>query len=373
LLYLDHAATSFPKPEPVLAAVQRWYRELGVSAERGSGRRTAVVAASVQAARAGLGALAGTPPDRIAFTSGATEAINLFLRGFLRAGDRVLTTVMEHSSVVRPLLALQRERNLELRMLELDPDGGLGIDAAAVREALWTFRPRLFAFTHASNVTGAVVDAAAFCELAAAAGCTTLVDASQTAGAIDLRLQADAIAASCHKSLLGPPGLGFLAVREGVPVTSQKQGGTGSSRALAEHPASWPQAFEAGTPNTPAILGLEAALAVLRQRDAQQTLAHGLALVDELAELLHRDNRYCVLQPAGKRLPVLSFVHAAMDPAEIGLLLDAADIHVRTGFHCAPWIHERLGTGSSGTVRVSPGSLITAADIRAAAAILAFP
>jgi selenocysteine lyase/cysteine desulfurase len=370
LLYLDHAATSFPKPEPVLAAMERWYRELGVSAERGSGRRTATVAAAVNRARAGLGALVGLPAQRVAFTSGATEAINLFLRGFLRRGDRVLTTVMEHSSVVRPLLALQRERELGLHVLAMDGPG-LGIDPARVAAALRTFRPRLFAFTHASNVTGAVVDAAAFCELAAREHCITLVDASQTAGALDLRLQADAVAASCHKSLLGPPGLGFLAVREGVEVSGQKQGGTGSSRALAEHPAEWPLCFEAGTPNTPAILGLEAALAVLRQRDAGASLAHGLALVDELAATLQRDDRYRVLRPVGARLPVLSFTHATLDPAELGLMLDAADIHVRTGFHCAPWIHEPLGTATAGTVRISPGPQITAADIRAAAAVLA--
>jgi selenocysteine lyase/cysteine desulfurase len=313
--------------------------------------------------------MVGMPAERVAFTSGATEAINLFLRGFLQPGDRVLTTRMEHSSVVRPLLALQRERNLELQVLEIDQ--GLGIDPARVRELLRDFRPRLFTFTHASNVTGAVLDAAAFCELGTAARCTTLVDASQTAGVLDLRLQADAVAASCHKSLLAPPGLGFLAVKDGVPLSVQKQGGTGSSRALAEHPVQWPQAFEAGTPNTPAILGLEAALTVIRQRDAAASLAQGLGLIDELDQLLQRAGRYRVLRPAGRRVPVLSFVHETMDPAEIGLLLDAADIHVRTGFHCAPWIHDALGTASAGTVRVSPGPGITADDIRAAAATLA--
>lgn len=367
MIYLDHAATSHPKPEPVLQAVVRWYRELGVSADRGDSRRCAEVAAGVRAARTGVGRLCGMPADRVAFTSGATEALNLFLRAFLRPGDRVLTTAFEHSSVARPLVALQRERGLQLEVLPPGADGGLGADT--VRAALDAFRPRLLAFTHASNVTGLVLDAAALCELARARGCRTLLDASQTAGVLPLAVGADAVVASCHKSLLAPPGLGFLAAGAELALPAQKQGGTGSSRALTEHPAEWPTAFEAGTPNTPAILGLAAALRWLAETGPPRQA--GLDLVDALAEDLRaRGCRLLQPPPDAERLPILSFLHPSLDPAEVGLLLDSAGIHVRTGYHCAPWLHAHLGTASGGTVRVSPGPGITADDIRAVSAAL---
>ncbi len=289
------------------------------------------------------------------------------LRALLRPGDAVLTTAWEHSSVVRPLLALQHER--DLRLAVLPPDAGLGIGVDAVRAAL-AARPRLLVFSHASNVTGAVADAAAFCALARAQGTLTVLDASQTAGVLPLDVGADVLVGSAHKSLLGPPGLGFVAARPDLDLPPQKQGGTGSSRALAEHPTTWPAAFEAGTPNTPAILGLGEALRWLDGREPATDLGHGLDSIDELAELLASQG-HRVLRPAGPRLPVLSFVPAGLDPAEAGLLLDQAGIHVRTGFHCAPWLHAHLDTERGGTVRISPGPFVTAAEVRAAAAALA--
>jgi selenocysteine lyase/cysteine desulfurase len=369
MIYLDQAATSFPKPAPVLAAMRRWFEELGVSAERGNSQRCVEVARLVRGAREGLAARFDLPAERVAFTSGATESINLFLRGFLRQGDRVLTTAFEHSSVVRPLVQLGRERGIEL--LVLPPDRRHGLDTAAVRDALAAFAPRLFVFTHASNVTGAVFAGTDFCAVARAAACTTLVDVSQTAGHFDLALAADAYAGSAHKALHGPPGLGFLAVREGIDVRGQKQGGTGSSTALDEHPQQWPTAFEAGTANTPAIVGLGAALAWLAAQPAGTLLSTALARVTELeAQLEAQPQIRLLLPPPGPRVPTLSFVHAELDPAEIGAILDAAGIHVRTGHHCAPWLHQHLGTARGGTVRVSPGPLISAADIRAVSAAL---
>ncbi len=363
MIYLDQAATSFPKPEPVLDAVMRFYREVGVSSSRGSGSRCQEALHVLQRARRRMGSLVGMPHDRVAFTSGATESINLFLRGFLQPGDLVLTTAFEHASIARPLRALQRTLPLRLRVLEPDADFGLSPDT--VRAALDESRPRLFAFSHASNVTGALFDAAAFCALARQFRATTLLDASQTAGHVSIDVGADAVACSAHKALLGPPGLGVLACRANVEVVAQKQGGTGSSTALDEQPAEWPTAFEAGTPNTPAIFGLDAALA-LATPDAQRArLQASLAAVHELEARLRSDRRFSVHAPRGPRMPVLSFAREDLDPAEIGALLDARDIHVRTGHHCAPWIHRFLGTVDGGTVRASPGPEISADDIRA--------
>jgi selenocysteine lyase/cysteine desulfurase len=369
MLYLDHAATSFPKPSAVLDAITAWYRDLGVSADRGDSARCTAVRREVQATRALLGTLVGMPAERIAFTSGATEALNLALRALLRPGDAVLTTAFEHSSVVRPLRALVAERALALHVLPATAAGGL--DLAAARTTLQTLRPRLFVFTHASNVTGAGFDAAELCAAARAAGALTLLDASQTAGLLPLAVGADLVAASAHKALLGPPGLGFLAARPGLELPLQKQGGTGSSLALAEHPTTWPTAFEAGTPNTPAILGLGSALRWLTAEVAARRHAAALAHTDELAARLGADPDVRLLRPPpGPRVPILSFVHRRYDPAELGAMFDAAGVHVRTGFHCAPWLHPFLDTATAGTVRLSPGPELSAADVRAVAAVV---
>ena len=362
MIYLDQAATSFPKPEPVLDAVMRFYRDVGVSSARGSGSRCQEAHHVVQRARRRMGALVGLPADRVAFTSGATESINLFLRAFLQPGDLVLTTAFEHASIARPLRALQRTMQLRVRVLE--PDHDMGLSADTVQRALDESRPRLFAFSHASNVTGAQFDATAFCELARQFRTTTLLDASQTAGHTTIDVGADAVACSAHKALLGPPGLGVLACRAGLELTSQKQGGTGSSAALDEQPTEWPTAFEAGTPNTPAIFGFDAALA-LAPPDAQRArLDASLAIVHELESRMRDDDRFVVYAPKGPRMPVLSFVRNDLDPADIGAMLDAHDIHVRTGHHCAPWIHRFLGSEHGGTVRLSPGPEVSADDIR---------
>lgn len=368
MIYLDHAATSYPKPAAVLEAMQRWFRDVGVSEARGDSRHCRAAAQEVASTRQMLGDLVGLPGDRIAFCSGATEGLNLALRALLRPGDAVLTTAAEHSSVVRPLRVLERERSLRVHVLAPRPDGSSFLDDAAT--ALATTRPRLCVFTHASNVTGTCNDAAALCGLARQHDCRTLLDASQTAGLVDVRVGADVVVGSGHKALHGPPGIGFVAAG-GLELAPQKQGGTGSSVALEEHPRAWPQAFEAGTPNTPGIFGLGAALRWVREQEPARLLAHGLARVDELCFGLRRKPGVRLLSPAaGPRVPILSFVHSGYDPAELGALFDSAGIHVRTGFHCAPWLHAHLGTQRGGTVRLSPGPATTSEDVERVLAAL---
>lgn len=368
MIYLDHAATSFPKPPEVVAAVERWFRELGVSPGRGDSEATRTVAREVQAARAGIARMCGVPTGRVAFTSGATESINLTLRALLQPGDRVLTTAFEHSSVVRVLHELRRRIGIEIGVLAPDARGSIATTAA--REALARLRPRLFAFTHASNVTGAILPAAELCELARVHGAHSLVDASQTAGLLPLALGADLVVASCHKSLHAPPGLGFVAARAGLDLAPQKQGGTGSSIALEEHPSEWPVAFEAGTPNTPAILGLAAALRWIERETAPRLFARASEALGVLAQRVAAHPRARVLRADGPSLPILSYVRSDLDPAEAGMLLDGRGLHVRTGFHCAPWIHRHLGTEAGGTIRISTGPGLSAADVAQAAAAL---
>jgi selenocysteine lyase/cysteine desulfurase len=369
MIYLDQAATSFPKPKPVLEAVRRWFEELGVSADRGDSRLCAEVAGEVRAARTGIARLCGVPAERVAFTSGATEGLNLLLRATLAKGDAVLTTDIEHSSLARPLLALGEEIGITVRRVPCDPAGRVAPDAIAA--ALRAMRFRLVAFSHASNVTGAVLDAAAICASARELGVASLLDASASAGLLPLAVGADMVVASAHKHLHAPPGLGFVAVRPGLALRSVKQGGTGSARALDRHPTEWPTAFEAGTPNSPAILGLAAALRWLEGR-SESLLRDGLARIDELREALTRRSGVAFQSPGpeSERIPVLSVTLADLDPSEAGALLADAGIHVRTGFHCAPWIHERLGTSRAGTVRFSPGPQISAAQIQETARAL---
>jgi selenocysteine lyase/cysteine desulfurase len=366
MIYLDHAATSHPKPAPVLQAMLHWYTALGVSAARGDSERCGAVARAVAATRSLVGKLCGVRGERVAFTSGATESLNLALRAILQPGDRVLTTAFEHSSVVRPLLRLASERQLRIEVLPMAADGTLDLDHAAATCA--SLRPRWLVATHASNVTGALFDAAALADIAHQHGARLLLDASQTAGYCDLAVGADLVVASAHKALHGPAGLGFLALAEGLWLPPQKQGGTGSSQALAEHPETFPESFEAGTPNTPAILGLQAALEWLATTGRQQLWQRGLAHLQQLEAGLQQKPGVRLLRPAGPRVPVLSFVHAAFDPAELGGMLDAAGVHARTGFHCAPWLHASLGTATAGTVRWSPGPELSADDIQQALA-----
>lgn len=373
MIYLDHAATSFPKPEAVLAAVEHWFRAIGVSPARGDSALCAAAERLVRGARMAVADLCGVPVARVAFSSGATEATNALLRGLLQPADRVLTTAAEHSAVARTLRALRDEQQVETTVIPVDRHGR--VDAGEIERELAARPYRLLAFAHASNVTGAVQDARTLCDLARAQGTLSFVDASQTAGARPLaELGADAITASAHKGLLAPPGLGFLATRETVPLRPTKQGGTGSSRALDEHPRDWPAGFEAGTPNMPAIAGLLAALQAhapaTSEAAAQRALAHLDALRAELQQRL--DGRIAWQSPAaGPRIPILSFTVRDLDPAEAGVILDAAGIHVRTGFHCAPWIHRWLGTEVAGTIRVSPGPFVTEAEVLAVARTLA--
>ena len=366
MIYLDNAATSFPKAPGVVDAVRRWYEKTGVSPSRGQSQLSEAVAAEVLETRRRVGRLCGHPAGEVAFTSGATESLNLFLHGFLGPGDKVLTTALEHSSVVRPLNWLKEHAPIQLTVLAPDAEGY--VHQGQVTDALEQGGHRLLVFTHASNVVGSVVDAAAFCRVAREHGCVTLLDASQTAGLLPLAVGADAVVASAHKALLAPPGLGFLCVEAELCNTIQpvKQGGTGSSTALAQHPREWPAAMEAGTPNTPAILGLLAALRWHDKQDPAASWRHGLACVDQLRQALG-DHARCFGPGTDKdmRIGVLSLVLSGLDPAEAGVALSEAGIHVRTGYHCGPWIHEHLGTAAGGTVRVSPGRFTTTDDILA--------
>lgn len=372
MIYLDHAATSWPKPPEVLQAMTDFLSEAGGNPGR-SGHRLSIAAGRiVYEARETLAELFHAPdPLRVVFTPNATHALNLALRGLLRPGDEVVTSSMEHNSVMRPLRALERE-GVHVTVVGCAPDGALNPED--LRRAL-TPCTRLVALQHASNVTGTLQPVAEVAEIAYRAGALFLVDAAQTAGTFPLDMQAlgiDLLAFAGHKGLQGPTGTGGLVLGSRVgtaelhPLT---RGGTGSRSEFEEQPEDAPDKWESGTPNGAGIAGLGAAVRLLqgwgvealraRERELTQVLIDGLAEIPGVTVHGTHD--------ASRSTAVVSFTVHGRRVSEVGFRLDEDfDILARVGLHCAPAAHRTLGTFPEGTVRLAPGPFTTRGDIEAA-------
>jgi cysteine desulfurase family protein len=358
MIYLDNAATSWPKPPAVASAVAAALQEPCGNPGR-SGHRAALAAgALVRQARQAVAGLFGIrDPQRIVFTLNATWAINMVLKGWLHPHDHVVTSAYEHNAVARPLKALEsggvlvtKVRGLPATIL--DPDD--------VRKAL---RPetRLVVVSHASNVSGAIAPVADIGQLCREHGIPLLVDAAQTAGSIPIDVAAmgiDFLAFPGHKGLLGPQGTGGLYIGPALTLQTLVEGGTGTdSRSLAQ-PAGLPERFESGTTNTPGLAGLAAGVRYLQDQgvaaigmreSAQcQALANGLASIPGISILGP--------PPEGQRAAVVSITLDGIDPVDAATILDSAyGIATRAGLHCAPDAHRELGTLECGALRFSPG------------------
>jgi len=365
-IYLDNSATSFPKPESVYDAVNHTLRVCGANPGRGGHRMSLDAARLVFEARETVGQFFGVADaSRIVFTSGATESLNLALFGVLQSGDHVVTTVMEHNSMLRPLRALQ-DRGVVVTRVGADRQGRV---AAADLMAACTTQTRLIAMTHCSNVTGAVQPIEQVAVFARQKGILLLVDAAQSAGLLPIDAPAlgiDLLAVPGHKGLLGPVGIGSLYVREGVELQPLMYGGTGTQSESDRAPLQMPERFESGTPNTPGIAGLKAGIDYLQsvglttirqhERELLQTLLQGLNSLPGV--VVHGPDR--IDEHGG----ALSFTCPGHDPSEIGFRLDREhDIMVRVGLHCAPEAHRTIGTWPHGTIRVSPGVFNTLEQI----------
>jgi cysteine desulfurase family protein len=373
-IYLDNAATTYPKPEPVYRAVEHAMREIGVSPGRGGYRRAMEASRLLFDARETAAAFFGiADSSRVIFTQSATEALNLAVTGLLRPGDHAITSTMEHNSLVRPLHRAQRH-GVTVTTIQASPQGV--IDPAAVAAAI-TPATRLIAVAHCSNVTGTIQPLAEIAAVARTAGVPLLVDAAQSAGSIPIDVVADGIdllATPGHKGLFGPQGTGLLCIAPHIDLDPLLVGGTGGASSGREQPRELPERFESGTHNLPGIVGLKAGLEFIASRGMAAIRDHEsrltLQLMDGLAALpgvtVHGP-------PAGvPRGPVVSFTLAGQDPSEIGYLLDQRyDIQVRVGLHCAPSAHETIGTYPAGTVRVSPGYFNSGDDISRFLAALA--
>ena len=369
MIYFDNAATSWPKPASVCAALSDYFGEAGGNPGRSGHRMSVAAARTVENAREALAGLFNAPdPSRIVFTQNATHALNLALYGLLRPGDHVVTTSVEHNSVMRPLRHLET-LGVELTVVACAPDGLM--DLNRLRRAL---RPgtRLLVSTHGSNVVGTLTPVGDLAALAREHGILFLVDAAQTAGAVPIDVQEmgmDLLAFSGHKGLLGPTGTGGLYIREGVVLAPLLRGGTGSDSAHQIQPDFLPDAHESGTLNVAGIAGLGAGVRFLLEIGVEAVQTHERKLVAQFLAGAAEISGITLYGPrdAALQCGVVSFNVAGAMPSEVGLILDQSfGIMARPGLHCAPSAHRTLGTFPAGTVRFSFGWFNTSAEVDAA-------
>jgi cysteine desulfurase family protein len=366
MIYLDKAATSWPKPPAVVQAVCRALEAAGGNPGRTNHRLSFDAAQMIQECRENLARLFHIAnPLRICFTANATEALNLALKGLLSPGNHVICSSMEHNSVWRPLVRLE-EGGVEVSMATPGPCGT--VSAAAVAAQLRN-NTRLIAIVHASNVSGEITPVAEIGSLAHERGIPLLLDAAQTAGAIPINVETmhiDLLAFPGHKSLLGPQGTGGLYVSETVRLLALKEGGTGSDSSNQHQPDVLPDRFESGTLNTPGIAGLNQAALYLLGRGVEEVQQYEEQLTQRLVTGLAETGNVTVYGPTpGKtRAAVVSFNIGGMDSVRAAEELERRwDIACRPGLHCAPLAHRTLGTCKTGAVRFSPGPFTTTEEI----------
>jgi len=374
MVYLDNAATTFPKPASVHESMNSFYRHYGVNPGRTGCDMALKAEEMIHSTRRRLSDLfnpslvqrgARKDPNRLVFTANATHALNLVIQGTLQAGDHVVTTATEHNSVIRPVNHMGR-RGVTATFVK--PDGEGYVDPEAIRRAI-TPRTRLVVVNHASNVIGVVQDLPAIGSVCREAGVPFAVDAAQTAGVLPIDMAAWGIsflAFTGHKGLFGPTGTGGLCVADDAEITATVFGGTGVRSAYPYHLEEYPYRLEAGTLNLLGIAGLAAGLDFIESRGREAILAHELALLERLQEGI-RGVRGITIHGTTRlerRVAVCSLTVAGYDPSDVGTMLDVDyNILTRTGLQCAPLIHEHLGTSPRGTVRLSIGPFNTTADI----------
>jgi cysteine desulfurase family protein len=369
--YLDNAATSFPKPEPVYQALDRFARTALANPGRAGHRMAIAAEQQLDAGRHALNQLfRGEAPERWIFTMNCTDGLNLAIKGVVRPGDHVVTTDLEHNSISRPLRALEKAGVIGLTQVPSE-DGY--VDPEAIRRAI-TPATSLVAMTHASNVLGTVQPIEAIAPIVRAAGALFLLDAAQTAGVVSLDLRElpiDLVAFPGHKALYGPTGTGALYVgpRTDGRLRPWREGGTGGDSSSPTQPTALPYALEGGTPNVLGVAGLAAGIAWVAERGPAGLRRHEVGLLQQVVDWVQYADGWRV---AGRWDPethvgALSLiVPETLTPQDIAAILDTSfDIAVRPGLHCAPYIHRRLGTYPDGTLRLSPGPFTTQSDIAA--------
>ncbi|MFB5083923.1 aminotransferase class V-fold PLP-dependent enzyme [Symbiobacterium thermophilum] len=376
LIYLDNAATSWPKPAAVVRAMAECLENEAGNPGRSGHRLSLAAGRRVWAVRQAVAELFGAPdPLRVIFTHNGTMAVNLALGGLLSPGDRVVCTGMEHNAVIRPLRDLE-ELGIEVVIAPCDSEGRL--DLEAFRRVVEAAPTRMVALNHASNVTGTICPVAEAAAIAHRAGALVLVDAAQSAGSVPIDMGAmgiDLLAFTGHKGLLGPTGTGGLILGERVNAAEMKplvRGGTGSRSAMERQPPDLPDRFEAGTVNFVGIAGLGAGIQALAELGGPEEIGRReRQLARQLWEGLSEIPGVRLYGPAdfSQRVAVVSFTVEGRTVSEVGGRLDEEfGILARVGLHCAPVAHRTLGTFPQGTVRLSPGPFNTPEQIDQAVA-----
>lgn len=367
MIYLDNAATTMQKPQCVIDAVARALSSMG-NAGRGATEGALDAARTIHGCRARLAELLGCPrADHVCFAANSTAALNTAINGVVRPGDRVVTSVLEHNSVLRPLNRLAAERGVEVEHAGCDAQGLLDYEDL---ERLVVPGTRAVVVTHASNVTGNAVDIARVARIAHAAGALAIVDASQTAGSARIDMEAmglDIVCFTGHKGLMGPQGTGGLAVMPGVEVAPWAMGGTGVHSFDELQPTGWPTRLEAGTLNGHGIAGLAAGLSFIEAEGGVGAIAaHERMLMERFYEGIRSIAGVTVygdLAQAG-RSAIVSLNIGDIDSAQVSdELAQGWGIATRPGAHCAPLMHRALGTEHQGVVRFSFGYFNTPEEV----------
>lgn len=366
--YLDNAATSYPKPDEIYQNMGEWIKEFGANPGRaGHGFGLKTNRAIYETRELLNDFFGGENPLNFVFTANATDSINLVIMGLLKSGDHVVTTETEHNAVLRPL-QLAKNRGVSVTVVSVDQQGVVA--SSSIEEAIQA-NTKLIVCTHASNVTGAIQPIDEIAALAKERNCFFLVDAAQSAGILPIDLAQtpiDFLAVTGHKSLYGIQGLGALYVRDPESLPIVRAGGTGSRSQELVQPMTMPDRFEPGTLNTPGIIALHSGLKFVMDRGIHALYESEYALSQMLMEGLMAIPAVKVYGPrlGQPRVPVVSFNLGDLDSAELSYILDEEyGIITRGGLHCAPLIHQRLGTINQGAVRVSLSAFTSQSDIQA--------
>ncbi|MFC5711637.1 aminotransferase class V-fold PLP-dependent enzyme [Thalassorhabdus alkalitolerans] len=360
MIYLDHAASSYPKPEMVAKEMASAVMDYGANPGRSGHELSRKAAEKISDTRKLLARMFEAPSaEYVIFTQGATMSLNMAIKGLSWGhGDHVISTAFEHNAVRRPLEFLKREYGVKITYIEADLNGKMSVSAL---EDSITENTKAIVTTHGSNVTGTIVDLSNIDTLVKEKNLTWIVDASQTAGVIPLsmkKLSIDLAAIPAHKGLLGPQGVGALLLSKKVQIDPLIHGGTGSFSSEEDMPDKLPFTYEGGTLNTPGIAGWHEGLKEVERLGEKAIYEHEKSLAEFVLQELKKMPEYKAFGPGQgrERLGVLSFLLDGVDSQEIAAVLDSHyNIAVRGGVHCSPLLHQQLETADCGLIRVSFG------------------
>ncbi|WP_326512298.1 aminotransferase class V-fold PLP-dependent enzyme [Clostridium intestinale] len=365
MIYLDNGATSFPKPRSVYEEMIKCVRDYCANPGRGAHDMSIRCDMEIYECRERIAKLFNiNNPLNVIFTANATDGLNIAIHGLLEKGDHIITSYLEHNSVLRPVKQKERQ-GVEVSLLKGDKDGLLSVDEI---EKEIKSNTKAIIINHGSNVIGTIQDIKAIGDLARRNNIKFIVDGAQTAGTIEIdidKYNIDLLAVPGHKGLLGPQGTGALIINKNVALKELKYGGTGSQSHSLEQPQFLPDKFESGTLNTPGIVGLNSGLKFIEDEGINNIRIKEKTLVDFLlGEFESMPFIECYGTNSKDSSAIISINVEGMESSEVGKLLNKKDIYVRTGYHCAPLVHKVIGTEKRGTVRISPGYFNTLDEMK---------